>query len=85
MENQLIETFITEQSLILIPVIYILGMFLKSTVIIPDRYIPLLLLCIAIIFSLMMHGRGIDALVQGILTAGVAVFANQLLKQLKDK
>lgn len=85
MEIELIEKFITEQALILIPTIYILGMFIKSVEFIPNRIIPIVLLCIAIILSMCLNGRGIHSLIQGILTAGVAVFFNQMYIQLFKK
>lgn len=78
-------SFITEKALILIPVLYILGMILKNTEKVPDKYIPLILLPIGILFSIGLLGLSIDSVIQGILITGGAVYVNQLIKQQKKK
>ena len=78
-------SFITEKALILIPVLYILGMILKNTEKVPDKYIPLILLPIGILFSIGLLGLSIDRVIQGILITGGAVYVNQLIKQQKKK
>ena len=85
MELSLIENFINEYALILIPVIYLLGIFIKSTVFIADRFIPIVLLCIAAILSCLLNGFNVDSIIQAILCTGVAVYFNQLYKQLLEK
>lgn len=76
-------TYINEQALILIPVLYILGMFIKSSKV-PDRFIPITLLFIGIILTMLLLGFTIQALFQGILVSGAAVFTNQLFKQMNN-
>ena len=44
--------YITENALILIPVLYVIGMFLKALEFIKDKYIPCILLVIGIAFSI---------------------------------
>lgn len=83
MEYQLIEAFIEKSALIIIPTIYILGMFLKAIEIIKDKYIPIILLCIAIIISIALNGFNVNSILQAILCSGLAVFFNQSIKQLK--
>jgi len=73
--------YITENALILIPVLYIIGMILKDTNKIKDKYIPLILLPIGICLSMALMGVGINAIIQGILVVGVSVYTNQLIKQ----
>ena len=73
--------YITENALILIPVLYIIGMILKGTERIKDKYIPLILLPIGIVLSMAVMGIGINAIIQGILVVGVSVYTNQLIKQ----
>ena len=85
MELSLIENFINEYALILIPVIYLLGIFIKTTVFIADRFIPIVLLCIAIVLSIALNGFNVDSVIQAILCSGVAVYFNQLYKQLLEK
>lgn len=74
--------FITENALILVPALYVLGMVLKGTEKIPDKYIPIVLLPIGVIASVSMLGYTVQAIVQGVLVVGTAVYANQLVKQI---
>lgn len=74
--------YITENALILIPVLYIIGMILKDTNKVKDKYIPLILLPIGICLSMALMGIGINAIIQGILVVGVSVYTNQLIKQI---
>ncbi|WP_346867128.1 phage holin family protein [Clostridium sp. UBA1353] len=74
--------YITENALILIPVLYIIGMILKDTNKVKDKYIPLILLPIGICLSMALMGVGINAIIQGILVVGVSVYTNQLVKQI---
>jgi len=74
--------YITENALILIPVLYIIGMILKGTQKISNKYIPIILLPIGILLSMgIMHSISADAIVQGVLVTGASVYANQLVKQ----
>lgn len=75
--------YINEYALILIPMLYVIGMILKGLNIIPDKYIPLILLIFGIIGAMCMNGLGIDSVIQGILVTGVTVYTNQLLLQSK--
>lgn len=74
--------FIAENSLMFIPVIYIIGTMLKGTSKVPDKYIPILLLPIGITLSMLSIGVSVDAFVQGVLVVGAAVYANQVVKQM---
>jgi hypothetical protein len=81
---------IKPELLILIPVLYGLGMFLKASTV-NDKFIPLILLAISITLSVcyvsfvMLEGFNastiIVAIIQGILIASTVVFGNQLIKQ----
>ncbi|WP_206152100.1 phage holin family protein [Clostridium cochlearium] len=73
--------YIMEQALILVPALYILGMMLKSTEKIKDWTIPWILLVVGILGSIALIGLNVNAVIQGILTAGAAVFGDQLVKQ----
>ena len=77
--------YVSEGALILVPVIYIIGMILKGTEKINDKYIPIILLPISIILSILSFGLNINSAIQGILVTGVAVYANQLIKQIIEK
>ena len=74
--------YITENAIILVPVLYIVGAILKSTELIKDKYIPILLMPIGIAFSIAIMGVNAQAVVQGVLVTGATVYSNQLIKQL---
>lgn len=74
-------TYIVNEAYILIPVLYILGMFLKETPIVPDFLIPWILLGLGMIGGFFLGGMKFEGLLQGILVAGVTVMTNQLYKQ----
>lgn len=73
--------YITQNSLILIPVLYVLGMLIKNTEKIDDRYIPIILLIAGIAGALGIMGVSADSVVQGVLVTGATVYTNQLIKQ----
>ena len=73
--------YITENAIILVPVLYIIGNILKGTELIKDKYIPILLMPVGIAFSIAIIGFNAQAVVQGVLVTGAAVYSNQLLKQ----
>lgn len=79
-------SYITENALIIIPVLYIIGMILKGTEKVKDKYIPLILLPIGIALSMGIAG-GItaDAIIQGVLVTGASVYANQIVKQIQKE
>jgi hypothetical protein len=77
-------TYVSAGSLVLVPVIYIIGMILKNTETIPDKYIPVILLFVGIGASLGVNGFNANAVIQGVLVTGVSVYTNQLIKQVTD-
>ncbi len=78
--------YITENALILIPVLLIIGAILKNTERIKDKYIPVILLPIGIALSVwVMSGFSADSVIQGILVTGAAVYGNQLIKQISKE
>lgn len=75
--------YIIENRLVLIPVLYILGEFIKRTEYVKDKLIPSVLLFIGVIFSVLMGGDTvINNIIQGILVAGATVLGNQMIKQI---
>ena len=77
--------FITENALLLIPVLNIIGAIIKNIEKIPDRYIPLILLGFGIFGAVAILGVSPESVVQGVLVTGTAVYGNQIVKQLKKK
>lgn len=96
MDFEVIKEFIKIELLILIPVLYFLGVMIKNTLIIKDKYIPLILgligitLCIIWVLATEKFMTMQDifmaifvSITQGILVAGASVYVNQLVKQAK--
>ena len=77
--------YITENAFILIPVLYVIGMFLKALEFIKDKYIPCILLVIGVAFSIALIGLNLNAVILGILVARATVLGNQLIKQYKKE
>lgn len=73
--------YITDNALILIPALYVLGMIIKNTEKIDDKYIPVYLLIFGIAGAVSLMGFNADAVIQGILVTGASVYANQVVKQ----
>ena len=84
--NEMILNYIVEDGLILIPVLYVIGYIIKHTNILSNRWIPLVLLMISILFSIfLLNDPIIDRVIQGVLIAGVTVFIDQIKKQNFEK
>lgn len=75
--------YIVDNALILIPVLYIIGTFLKGLEVVNDKYIPLILMAFSITFSIAILGLNVNSIIQGILITGATVLSNQLIKQSK--
>ena len=78
---EMLKDYILDNALILIPVIYVIGVILKGTELIKDKYIPVILLPIGVILAMLLVGFNVNGFIQGVLVTGVAVYANQLVKQ----
>lgn len=76
--------YITENALILVPVLLIIGQIVKNIKVIPDKFIPLILLPFGVVGAMALGGWTVDGAIQGILVTGCAVYGNQIYKQLKD-
>ena len=77
--------YITERLLILIPALYIIGMIIKGTDKIKNKYIPVILLPLGIAGAIGIGGVNVDSIIQGILITGVTVYGNQLITQYKKE
>ena len=75
--------FVAEDMLILVAVVYVIGLILKGLKFkfTKDNYIPAILLVIAILLSIFKRGFTFDAITQGVIVTGVAVYVNQIYKQ----
>lgn len=73
--------YIVEQALIVIPVLLILGKIIKETPMVKDWLIPYVLLVLGVCFTVLLMGFNVDAVIQGVLVSGAAVFGHQLFVQ----
>ena len=93
MEN--IMEFIKPELLVLIPALYFIGWMLKKSQAFANKYIPLILGLIGVVLcALWVAGTStlettqeillavFTAIVQGVIVAGLSVYANQIYKQL---
>jgi NhaP-type Na+/H+ or K+/H+ antiporter len=80
-----ITEFIMEKALIIVPVLWIIGTFLKRTPSIKDWYIVWVLAILGVVFTVWMLGFSPDSVLQGFLVAGAAVLTHQLLKQSTER
>lgn len=76
-----INNFISNNVYIVSFVLFIIGLILKNTPKIPNWSIPYILCVLGIILCNIILGLSLNACLQGILTAGVAVYVHQLGKQ----
>ena len=75
-------SYIIEEGLIMIPVLYIIGEIIKFTGVLNNKWIPLTLLLFSLLFTpLLLGGFTPDNIVQAILVTGVTVLGDQLIKQ----
>lgn len=77
--------YIVENALVLVPVLNIIGMIVKNTEKINNKYIPLILLFFGVVGTVAILGLSPHSVVQGVLVAGTAVYGNQVAKQLKSE
>lgn len=85
MINTDILNYIVGEGLILIPAIYIIGMIIRKTDKIPNKYIPIILLPLGILGAMGIMGFTVKAAIQGILITGAAVYGDQVYKQMTKK
>lgn len=74
-------SYIIEEAYILIPVLYVIGVFLKNIPKLADWLIPWILLGLGMLGGFFLKDMQFSGILQGILVAGATVFANQLYKQ----
>ena len=75
-------SYIIEEGLIMIPVLYIIGEIIKFTGVLNNKWIPLTLLVFSLLFTpLLLGGFTPDNIVQAVLVTGVTVLSDQLIKQ----
>ena len=78
-------SYITENALILIPVLVVIGQIIKNIQLIDNKWIPLILLPLGVVGAMALGGWTVDAAIQGVLVTGAAVYSNQIVKQIKTE
>ncbi len=76
--------YIVDNALIIIPALWIVGKVIKEIPNVPNWIIPFALLVIGIPASMALVGWTVDGAIQGILVTGVAVYGNQIVKQIGE-
>lgn len=92
--TQVIQNYVKPELLVVAIVLYFVGIGIKNTKKIKDNYIPILLGALGVIISAIYVAATsvfngyqsilmaiFTSLIQGILVAGLSVYANQLIKQ----
>ena len=69
--------FIMENALVLIPALYVIGVILKKTEHVADKYIPVILLPLGIVGAVALMGFSAESVIQGILVTGATVLTNK--------
>lgn len=78
-------TYVTENALILIPVLMIIGTIIKNIQFIPDKFIPLILLPFGVVGAMALGEWNVQSAIQGVLVTGAAVYGNQIYKQMSKQ
>jgi len=79
--EEIIKSYVVEQALILLPLLWIIGAVIKHTPLIPNWLIPYILLALGAVGGLLVVSADVSGAVQGMLAAGLAVLGHQLVKQ----
>ena len=73
--------FLNENYFMLIPALWVLGFALKRTPKVPDWSIIWILTLVSLGMASFAYGFTIDAIINGVIAAGVSVYGHQLVKQ----
>lgn len=83
MEAAMLQEYIVPEILILIPVLWLVGYFIKQTPKIPNWSVVWILLTIGVLASLFIIGPNVNGVIQGVLATGISVLGYDLVKQTK--
>lgn len=72
-----------DELVFIVPALWCIGFWLKSTPNIKDWIIPYLLCALSIAGAILTVGFSVEAVANGVIAVGLAVFGNQLIKQSK--
>ena len=87
--EEILMNYLVENCAVVVPVLWCIGAALKRTPKVADWLIPYLLGVAGIAFCLTIAlttgSSTVEGIMQGVITAGVAVYGNQLVKQAASK
>lgn len=87
--EEILMNYLVENCAIVVPVLWCIGAALKRTPKVADWLIPYLLggagIAFCLTIALTTGGSAVEGIMQGVITAGVAVYGNQLVKQAASK
>lgn len=78
MDFFILENYIYPESVIMIPVLYLIGLFLNRTPKVPQWATPWVQVFLGVAFCIANYGFIIEAVLQGILVAGAAALVKDL-------
>ena len=74
---------VMDELVFIVPALWCIGFWLKSTPNVKDWIIPYLLCALSIAGAILTVGFSVEAVANGVIAVGLAVFGNQLIKQSK--
>ncbi|MFC5542704.1 MAG: phage holin family protein [Bacilli bacterium] len=78
MDFFILENYIYPESVVMIPVLYLIGLFLNRTPKVPPWVTPWVQVVLGIAFCIANYGWVVEAVLQGILVAGAAALMKDL-------
>ena len=72
-----------DELVFIVPALWCIGYWLKSTPNVKDWIIPYFLCALSIAGAILTVGFSVEAVANGVIAVGLAVFGNQLIKQSK--
>lgn len=75
------DLMVKEELLFLVPALWCLGYWLKSTPKIQDWIIPYILCALSVAAAIATCGMNVEAMANGVIAVGIAVLGNQVLRQ----
>ncbi len=82
---EFIQKLLIEEAFIVVAALWIIGKFIKESPLEKDWLIPFLLLPLGIIGTTSLMGVTPDAVLQGVVVTGVAVYGHELYKQAVER
>lgn len=83
--DELLNQFLVEEAIIVIPVLMILGKIIKEIPNIQNWIIPHVLLVLGVLIVNLLLDFSIESTIQGVLVSGAAVLGHQLYTQTKER